>query len=398
MLEASLRKQVLRLALSALVLLAVLLPARSARAYPWMIRHDYTGCGMCHLDPSGGGVLTEYGRAQGILLLRTKYKSGEQDEPGPSAGFLWGLWDPPQWLLPSGSLRTLSMEMKTDGASFQPQFILMQADLRAGVQAGGFRAYASFGGVSSGGSAAAVAGSAVSREHWLGYAFGQDQQFLVRAGRIDLPFGIRSIDHTLYVRQATRVDLNDTQQHGVAFAYSGDLVRGEVMAIAGNYQVRPDAFRERGYSGFVEISPWPRIAFGASSLWTHTAEDLYLRTADTRQADGLFARLAPWRPLVLMLESDLVMLAPSGLPRMTGIANMAQADLEPIQGVHLITTGESYNDGSPGAKTSYGGWFGVNWFLASHVDVRGDVMYRKMAVGPTTIGVTAVMGQLHVYL
>lgn len=387
-----------KLAVLVLALSTVVLTAGSAHAYPWMIRHDYTGCGMCHLDPSGGGVLTEYGRAQGILLLRTNYAGGEQDEPGKSAGFLWGAVTPPEWLLPGGSLRTLSMEMKTDGASYQPQFIIMQADLRAGVQAGGFRAYGSFGGVTSGGSRAAVAGNAVSREHWLGYAFGSDQQFLLRAGRINVPYGIRSIDHTLYVRQATRVDLNDTQQHGVAFAYSGDLVRGEVMAIAGNYQIRPDAFRERGYSGFVEIAPWSRIAFGASSLWTHAAEDIDFRTANTRQADGLFARIAPWRPLVLMLEGDLVMNAPAGVPRTTGIATMVKADIEPLQGVHVITTGETFNDGSSGAPTSYGGWFGVGWFFASHIDVRGDVMYRKMAVGPTTIGVTAFMGQLHVYL
>src|SRR5215831_5235203 len=64
-------------------LMSLLLSPRSARAYPWMIRHDYTACAQCHVDPSGGGPLTAYGRAMGEVILRTRYdgKSGEEAEP-----------------------------------------------------------------------------------------------------------------------------------------------------------------------------------------------------------------------------------------------------------------------------------------------------------------------------
>lgn len=46
---------------------------KSAHAYAWMIRHGYGGCNVCHADPSGGELLTAYGRAQGDLLLRMRY-------------------------------------------------------------------------------------------------------------------------------------------------------------------------------------------------------------------------------------------------------------------------------------------------------------------------------------
>ena len=63
-------------ALLGLIAFAVLsLAASRADAYPWMIRHEYTGCAICHGDPTGGGVLTAYGRAQGDLLLRTRYST-----------------------------------------------------------------------------------------------------------------------------------------------------------------------------------------------------------------------------------------------------------------------------------------------------------------------------------
>lgn len=106
------------------------------------------------------------------------------------------------------------------------------------------------------------------RRHWLGYAFADDA-VLVRAGRMNVPFGVRSIEHTMFVRVATRTDLNETQQYGVAVAYTGELLRGEVMGILGNCQLSPDAYRERGYSAHLELAPLPRAALGVSSLVTH---------------------------------------------------------------------------------------------------------------------------------
>ena len=70
-----------RVALSLALLMAVLVWTSSASAYPWMIRKGYTTCNVCHADPSGGGLLTTYGRALGVAELTMKYKSGD-DDPG----------------------------------------------------------------------------------------------------------------------------------------------------------------------------------------------------------------------------------------------------------------------------------------------------------------------------
>src|SRR5580765_4457787 len=94
------------LALAGALFLALFLSPAPANAYPWMIKHGYSTCTPCHADPSGSGLLTEYGRAQGELLLRTRYgaKKGEgEEEAGKVAGFLWGAVKPPEWLLLSAS-------------------------------------------------------------------------------------------------------------------------------------------------------------------------------------------------------------------------------------------------------------------------------------------------------
>jgi len=394
------RASALRLVWVALVALAALLQARTASAYPWMIRHDYTGCGMCHLDPSGGGVLTAYGRAQSDLLLRTHFShDAEAEEPDRSAGFAWGLVEPPQWLLPSASVRDLLLATRMGAAAFVPSVILMQADARLGVAAGGFRAYGSIGAVSNGGApAAAIAGNLVSRQHWLGYAFGEDGQLLLRAGRIDVPFGLRIIDHSLFVRSATRTTLDVNQQHGLAVSYSGDLLRGEVMAIAGNFQLATDAMRERGYSGFAELAPLPNAAFGVSSLWTHANQDRYLNVETARQAHGIFARFAPWRSLVLMAEGDYLRQAPRGTAAINGYATVLRADLEPLQGLHFLVTGENMLQLANSSEMSWGGWLGVDWFALPHADVRADFMRRHQWLGATSAAVTALMLQLHVFL
>lgn len=380
----------------ALVATALLYP-RTAHAYAWMVRHDYTACATCHVDPSGGGLLTQYGRAQSDLLLRTRY-APPGDEPDESSKALWGLVDvPTEWLNVGGSFRGMGLAAKPGSGPTTSDFILMQADARAQVKFGGFRANASLGGVTSEQPAASVVSSLVSREHWLGYGF-RDEQILVRAGRINLPYGIRNIEHTMYVRRQTRTDLNDTQQHGVAVAYTGDMVRGEIMGIAGNYQLRPDRRRERGYSGYLEVAPTSWAAIGVSSLMTHSAQDIYFGTADTRQAHGAFARVAVVQPLVVLAEFDYIAHALRNAPNQQGYAGMLQLDYEPLQGLHFIGTGETHYAGDASGRQSYAGWFSIDWFCLPHTDLRLDAQYASVAAGNMNLDVTAFMAQLHVFL
>src|SRR6188768_2269366 len=57
---------------SLVALFVSLFPSR-AHAYTWMIKHGYASCPVCHADPSGGELLTTYGRVQSDELLRMRY-------------------------------------------------------------------------------------------------------------------------------------------------------------------------------------------------------------------------------------------------------------------------------------------------------------------------------------
>jgi hypothetical protein len=385
----------------ALLTAALLVPAES-RAYSWMISHEYTACAACHADPSGGGLLTRYGRAQAELLLRTRYGTiPDGQEPGRVAGFLFGAFEPPDSVLLGGDIRMMVMHNQTSSGGSSSQAILMQSDLAGQVAYGRVRAAGTLGFASAGDLPDTVTGTGgrlIARTYWLGVDLGADSQWVVRAGRLNVPFGLRIIEHTTFVRSATRTTTDDDQQHGLALAYTGPSLRGEVMAILGNYQLAPDAFRQRGYSAYLEWSPRPRLALGASSLVTSVARDDQLGTALVRQAHGAFARYAPLRRLVLLAEVDGLGWSQTGGPVTVGAAGLLQADYELIRGLHLIGTGELLAHPPQNPGTSAAVWGSVAWFFSPHADFRADVIYQDLPTGNTRLGITSILGQLHLFL
>lgn len=372
-----------------------------------MIRHEYSGCGVCHGDPTGGGVLTAYGRAQGDLLMSTHYgKAAEEEagEPSKMSGFLFGAWDPPEWMLAGGDFRMMLLVNKvgsSGGAAAGPvdvRPLQMQSDLRLILRPSIFRAGASIGYVHDGALGATITtrdkDNLVSREHWAGVTF-KDEAFLVRAGRMNLPFGIRNVDHTLWVRKSTRTDINTGQQHGVAFAYNGDSFRAEVMGIVGNLQINPDAYRDRGVVGFAEYTIAPKYTAGVNGLFVTTQLDPIAGVTQKRGAAGAFGRASPVEPLVLSTEWNVLLTAPASQGINAGVVGMVQADYQPKKGVHVLGTFELKNDLN---GTSAGGWLGAWWFFLPHFDVRADAIFQSVAAGGQNTLITTFLAQAHAYL
>ncbi len=394
------------LAFAGAVFLAFFTLSTAAEAYPWMIRHGYSTCTPCHADPSGSGLLTEYGRAQGELLLRTRYshpKNGDEEEAGSIAGFMFGAIKPPDWLLLGVSGRDLVLLSKQPGAkAWSAQNYIMQADAKAQVTAGRFRASGTLGFAHDGDLDAAITrnpdgNNLIAREFWLGVDIGADKNFLLRAGRLEIPFGIRQIEHTLFVRMATRTDIDATQQYGVAFSYSGEKLRGEILGIAGNYNINPDVFRQRGYAGFLELTLAQHATVGVSSELTYASEDEFTQAKKfIRSAHGAFTRLAPVKQLVIMAEFDGLVNVTSGAAA-GGYAGMLQLDFEPVQGVHLIGTGEAMRDPAQ-TVAQWGGWGTLAWFFAPHMDFRVDFVDQVLPSGTATLNTFSIGPQFHLWL
>ena len=392
-----------------LAALFVTLFAPRAEAYPWMIRHGYTGCTPCHTDPSGGaGALTPYGRAQSDLLLRMRYGAADNGEADRTSGFLWGFAPLPDGLRLGGDFREAFLSNQVEGAPLQQQWITMRADVYGDLKLDKFRATASLGYAPVGDLPAAITAhpsdNVISREHWVGAELDEDGGWLVRAGRMALPYGVRMIEHTLWSRALTRTDLDATQEYGLSLYFSRDRIRGEVMGIVGNFQVHPDDYRERGYSGYVEYAPTTTLALGVSSLFTRATRDVVYGVTDYRYANGAFARYSPAQPLVFLAEADWLYQSLTWNGHRSGMAAFVQADYEPAQGFHVMLTGETMNGGAAGEPTSYDGWVSAVWFFLPHADLRFDAIDSSLGT-PGAAGapsghthVTTWLAQVHAFL
>jgi hypothetical protein len=215
---------------------------------------------------------------------------------------------------------------------------------------------------------------------------------------MQLPYGLRGNEHTMWIRQGPRTDINQGQQHGVAIGYFADGWRAELMGIAGNYQLSPDDYRERGYSLYAERALDDKVAVGVSSLMTYAKSDLFQRVPLFRQAHGAFARWAPVTPLVLMAQGDALVATPDGGTTQVGADGALIADVEPVQGLHFNIAGEVLLQPRAGASTSAGGWLSAVWYFLPKLDARIDYVMRNLDSGASRINVQQVLWQLHGYL
>lgn len=359
-------------------------------------------------------MLTDYGRAQSALLLSMQYGRSRGDEAPRSADFLFGALPLPDWLLAQVSYRGAGfwVTSSTPGppggqttTATDTRYLQMLLDGRAGLKIGAFRAAGSLGWSNSATTLPAVVvansnGSTqlVAREYWLGLQLADDT-LLVRVGRMNLPFGLRNVEHVAWVRNQTDTNINASQQSGISVAYDNAKVRTEVMALLGNLNLKPDSFRQRGLAGLVEVPVAEGATLGLSALVARAGQDSASGGSPVlRQAYGVFARWAVAEPVVLTAEADVYLhdVLGSGITQSNGAAWL-QVDYEPIQGLHLqpaFETLQTYGVNGVG----FGTWFTVDWFCLPHTDLRLDAVWRSTPATYGNASTFSLLFQLHVYL
>ena len=182
------------------VLLAATL-APPAEAEPMFLSKQYTRCATCHFSPTGGGLLTAYGRSLSNVELST-FKS---------KGFALG--DSLGALQLGVTLRPARLEVDFTGGSLSRNF-MMNADVTAAYRKDRWTLYAEIG--RQGRTAKAEIDSF---EHWI--AFQSTKGLGIRAGRFLPAYGVRLADHTTYTRRSLGFDMHD-QIYGVELSRSSE--------------------------------------------------------------------------------------------------------------------------------------------------------------------------------
>lgn len=181
-----------------ILLLALPFVSLSAWAYPELTRFQYNNCSACHVSPSGGGLLTSYGRSLSSEVLSTW---GSEKE----AGFLHGALDREkleEWVLLGGDVRAVQVHKET-AAVKSGRFIKMQADLAAAIVRDHWAVASTVG--------------ALEEEEWSPDAtsyyalYRPRDEISLRAGRFVPQYGLHINDHIVFARSFLGFGLGATR-------------------------------------------------------------------------------------------------------------------------------------------------------------------------------------------
>lgn len=326
--------------------LGALFAPASASAFPELARDGYVNCTSCHVSPSGGGVLTTYGRQLSGDLLSTWSNEGESD-------FIYGLAKEPDWLNAGGDARGVYLYRNTPQV-WETRFVLMQADLEAAATYGKFTADVSAGYYMS---------AFESRQFYLDYRPSDELSF--RVGKFRQAYGLMDPDHSTPIHRGLGWD-EGTETYNVEAAWLGEKFNAYVTANFGplGSGLMPLDQQERGAALRVGVPFLDRFQVGGS-YFHGVSEDW------NRDVFGPWAILGFTKQFFLLSEIDFQDFT-AGANQVTGQNGWVtwnRLDYELIQGVHGYLQYEldrpAFAD--PGTQTSAWGP-GAQWFPRPHCE------------------------------
>jgi hypothetical protein len=217
-------------------ILFLLLLSNRAWTFPENVRHGYFSCTACHVSPTGGGVLTPYGRSLSAELMST------WGTPKTS-GFLFSDTEDekrnPPWFRAQALLRGVQTYRSTPKVE-TAKFIPMQADLEAGVDLEKFAIIATAGFRSNG--QTQDLNQFFSRRHYALYRF--NENWSARFGKFLFSFGLNMPDHITATRRGLGWD-QGTESYNLEVNYQLEKLLTQVTAVTSSPEER-DVKKDKG--------------------------------------------------------------------------------------------------------------------------------------------------------
>ena len=366
--------------------------APTASAEPMFLAKQYTRCTACHYSPTGGGMLTPYGRLLSHRELSTTGATatapaaGAEDDPHGEQAFLFGALGDALGPVHLGlEMRPSHLHVGFPGGSVD-QNLLMNLDLIGAVQHGGWTAYGSVGREPP---AHGEDARFISYEHWLAYQ--RDDGFGIRAGRFLPAYGIRFADHTAFTRAYLDLDHQD-QVYGVEVSDTMGPSLLQVTVAAGKAEAfRTDTgHRAMSLAGRWQVDLTPRTALVGSAAYRH-ASDLDPKSGAVGGALGFAptSRLSIWTEV----DADLQTEAHGGLQWVA----LNETSFEAYRGVWLKFSPQlKTSGGQPGFSELRRLLFEADFLPRTHWNV--GVSYYHDHNHTFEVNSSTLLTQLHLYM
>lgn len=378
---------VFRLFLIACALVAGAGPTRAA-AEPKFLARQYTRCTTCHVSPTGGALLSAYGRSLSHRELST---TGETSAPAgagsaaPAPGeesFLWGALGEALGPVQLGvSLRPSHLRYRFAGLS-SDRNLLMTAEVNAAVKVNDWVAYAQIG------RELEQDGFTLdSSEYWAGRQ--PDEGFGFRAGRFLPAYGVRFADHTSFNRSFLGLAQYD-QVYGVEVSHASGRYLTQVSAGPGRAESLLDDDRRGAFmtTGRVQADLGARTTLVGSALFK-AESDAEPRAGSVGLAFGHApaSRVATWTQVDALVRDGQAS---------TAWVLVNETSYEVHKGLWAVVTPQARVGGGAAVPDILRLGLGAVFLPRTHVNV--NVHYYRDRNRTSQITTQILLLQLHLYL
>lgn len=369
---------------------ALALGAGRAGAEPMFLSRQYTRCTTCHYSPTGGGLLTPYGRSLSRQELST---TGASPDGTPDAlkskeeAFLWGALGNTIHPVDVGiDLRPARLNLDFGGVTMS-QNMFMTADLLAAYRVNGWTVYGEVGREPT------LQGSGQSPkidsyEYWVGHQTENGLGF--RLGRFLPAYGIRLADHTAYTRSSLGFDVYD-QVYGLEVSRSTEhrLLELSVGPGYADAVLHDDGRQAFTATGRFQMDLSPRTALVVSGLYRDSS-----RLVARNGATGLAFGISPTSHLSVWTEADAqFQQGTSGAP---AYSLMNETGFEVYRGLWLKFSPQIRTDFGNTSGGSVRTVFEADLLPRTHWNV--DVSFYRDRNRQTSLVSKTFLAQLHLYL
>jgi hypothetical protein len=355
--------------------------AAQASAEPIFLSRQYARCTTCHFSPTGGGLLTPYGRSLSREELSTTGKTGT---PGGEHehSFLWGALPATGPVSLGIDLRPAHLDLDAAGSKTTRDFF-MTASLQAAYRQGGFTAYGEFG------RQPRSSGTEYdSFEHWVGYQSSQGLGF--RVGRFLPAYGVRFADHTAFNRAPLGFDSYD-QLYAVELSQTTDRHLLQLTASPGLADAIVDDDGRRAFTaaGRFQLDLGARRSLVVSGQY-RAASDLTPRTG----SGGLAFGFAPTPRFSIWTEADARF--EQGVSGAPGWVLVNETGFEVHRGIWLRFSPQLRTEPGDASAGVVRLAFTLDLLPRTHVNVGASYYHDKLR--QTDLTVETFLIQLHLYL
>jgi hypothetical protein len=356
-----------------------------AEAEPMFLSRQYTRCTTCHYSPTGGGLLTPYGRSLSRQDLSTTGRSDPGQPPGKEEAFLWGALGDALGPVQVGiDVRPAHLGLDFGGGTTTTRDFFMNGDLLAAYRVNGWTVYGEVGR-----EPLSPEGSKIdSYEYWVSYA--PEKGIGFRVGRFLPAYGVRLADHTAFTRTSMGLNTYD-QVYGLELSRTGehDLLQASVGPGRADSILHDDGRRAFTATARYQRDLGSRSVLVVSGLYRDASR------IDVRNgAGGLAFGFAPASRLSTWTEADAQFR--QGSPGAPAYTLLNETAFEVYRGLWLKVSPQLRTDYS---NTSGGAWrmaFEADLFPRTHWNV--DVSYYRDKNRTSDIVTKIFLAQLHLYL